>query len=185
MINRRIITNWFSPHRDLIFLWKTSSIQMLYNIMQSRDNFSWTCLGSKKVLILDLWCQSFHFLFLCLYLWNKPLSSLTRPACCKLRTEWCLRTKSVLSSTVWLKDKSCQILTQYGGLLAIRVVDGDFFFLRAGQRPVTYGQSCRTWRGEEWLTGGTMLNLSSRTLELFKEFTSAFCKDLTIPSKLL
>lgn len=78
--------------------------------------------------------------------------------------------------SIWLEHKSRQILFQYSGLLTIRIVYCNFPFFQTSKRPVAYCKLCLPRCSENWLATRSWFDLTSRSLQLFQELTSAFYK---------
>lgn len=81
----------------------------------------------------------------------------------------------MFGSSVGLEDEARQVFLQDGGLLSVRVVDGDLALLQAGQRPVTHRQLSGTHTGQDGLTGCHWFHLTPRSLQLLQELTARLC----------
>lgn len=80
----------------------------------------------------------------------------------------------MLGAPVGLEHEAGQVLLEDGGLLSVRVVDGDLSLLQAGQGPVPHRQLGGTQGRQDGLAGCHRLHLAPGTLQLLQKLTTTF-----------
>ena len=78
----------------------------------------------------------------------------------------------MLGAPIGLEHEAGQVLLEDGGLLPVRVVDGDLSLLQAGQGPVPHRQLGGTQGRQDGLASCHRLHLATGTLQLLQKLTT-------------